>query len=405
MTGPARAIHRIARFELESGEVLHDLEHHYTLDGQLNEAGDNLVVVFHSLTGGPDPREWWPGVVGPGSPIDPARYAVLSTNLLGSCYGTTWRGAEGEAWPAITTRDMAALVGRLVQELGVRSVALATGGSLGGMVALEWAASFPALTRAVIAFAAPAAHTAQAIAWNHVQRRALEVAGEDGLELARMIAMISYRTAAEFQVRFGRERREDGRFQMQSYLDHQGEKLARRFELRSYRSLIDAMDTHDVGRDRGGIERALRQFHGRLIGAGIPGDLLYAEGDVLGWTVSAGAEYRAIHSPYGHDAFLLETGQVAALVREVLRGAGEMAGEVGCEVADDVASGAVDGVVSGVVSDTANEAVVGVVGQRSSEVASEAIGGIVDRAVNEVVKPAVHAARTSKVDAAEEGGL
>lgn len=340
-----RRIQRIPYFELESGVVLRDVEQHYTLDGELNEERDNLVVVFHSLTGEPTPREWWPGAVGSGTPLDPERYAILCPNLLGSCYGTTWRGVEGAAAgvhtdastgagahptrPAITTRDMARLIGALVEELGVRAVALATGGSLGGMVALEWAATFPVLSRAVVSFAAPAAHTAQAIAWNHIQRRALELAdgaaqegsatgAAAGLALARMVAMISYRSAAEFDARFGRDQREDGRFQMQSYLDHHGEKLVRRFDVASYRTLIDAMDAHDVARGRGDIGAALSAFRGHLVGVGVPGDLLYGEGDVRGWTEAAGAVYRAIHSPHGHDAFLLETGQVAAILADAL---------------------------------------------------------------------------------------
>lgn len=337
-----RRVQRIPRFELESGVVLHDLEQHYTLDGELNRDGDNLVVIFHSLTGEPTPREWWPGVVGPGAPLDPERYAILCPNLLGSCYGTTWRavrdggvrrnsrpgaGVDSDAddtaaRPTITTRDMARLIGLLVEELGAGSVALATGGSLGGMVALEWAATFPTRSRAVLSFAAPAAHTAQAIAWNHVQRRALElgeVAGaEAGLALARMVAMISYRTAAEFEARFARERRDDGRFQMQSYLDHHGQKLVWRFDTASYRTLMDAMDAHDVARGRGDVASALRAFRGHLVGVGIPGDLLYGEEDVRGWTEAAGATYRTIRSPHGHDAFLLETNQVAAIVAEAL---------------------------------------------------------------------------------------
>lgn len=324
MTTPATRVHHVARFELEDGTVLHDLEQAYTLDGELNAAGDNLVVVFHSLTGAPAPREWWPGVVGPGMPLDPARYAILCTNLLGSCYGTTFPRTPDGARPVVTTRDMARLVKLLVDDLGASSVALATGGSLGGMVALEWAASFPELTRTVIAFAAPAAHPAQAIAWNHVQRRAIELAGRDGLALARMIAMISYRSAAEFDQRFGREKRDDDYFQMRSYLDHHGMKLVERFDTESYLSLIDTMDSHDVGRGRGGVAAALRGFRGRLVGVGIPGDLLYSADDVRSWVDAAGGEYRTIESTHGHDAFLLEIDQVAAILEDLLEEPGLM---------------------------------------------------------------------------------
>lgn len=303
-------------FRLESGAVLERVEQAYTLTGELNAAKDNLVVVFHSLTGDADPLGWWTGVAGSGCVLDPATHAILCTNLLGSCYGTT----RPPAGVLVTPRDMARLVKRVVDDLGVRSVALATGGSLGGMVALEWAATFPSLTRAVVAFAAPAAHTAQAIGFNHVQRRILDAAGADGLAIARMAAMLTYRTAEEFEARFGRERRDDdGRFQVQSYLDHQGEKLVRRFDSVAYRTLLDAMDAHDVGRDRGGIAAALRAFGGELVGVGIPGDLLYRAEDVQAWTDAAGCRYEEIHSVHGHDAFLLEPARVAEILDSVLR--------------------------------------------------------------------------------------
>lgn len=309
---------RVARFALESGRVLEEVRQAYLLLGELSEARDNLVVIFHSLTGTADAADWWAEAVGPGKALDTTRWAVLCPNLLGSCYGTSGLPADA----AVTPRDMARLAARVVEALGVRSVALAAGGSLGGMVALEWAASFPALTRAVVAFAAPAAHTAQAIAFNHVQRTAIRLGGpEQGLALARMAAMLTYRTAGELQERFGRERRGDGRFQVQSYLDHQGEKLVRRFEAASYLALLDAMDAHDVGRGRGGEAAALRAFEGRLVGVGIPGDLLYAPEDVRRWTDACGAEYREILSDRGHDAFLLEGEQVGDILSDVLSGA------------------------------------------------------------------------------------
>lgn len=311
--------HRVPRFELESGTVLEDVVQAYHLDGELNAARDNLVVIFHALTGTPDAvGEWWRPIAGPGRVIDTDHYAVLCTNLIGSCYGTSHAPLPSGERPKVTTRDMARLIRLLVDELGVRSVAFAVGGSLGGMVALEWAASFPELTRSVVSIAAPAAHTAQAIGWNHVQRRVIEVAGEDGLAIARMVGMLTYRTADEFDARFGRELRPDGRFQAQSYLDHHGGKLLARFDVRSYLTLIDAMDAHDVGRGRGGVAAALRAFRGRLTGVGIPGDLLYRDVDVRSWTDAAGAAYREIHSIHGHDAFLLEPEQVERVLTEAL---------------------------------------------------------------------------------------
>ncbi|MEA2766673.1 MAG: bifunctional aspartokinase / homoserine dehydrogenase 1 [Gemmatimonadaceae bacterium] len=318
-----RRVQLLDRFELESGAVLRDIEQVYFLDGALNEARDNLVVVFHALTGSADAvGDWWRDVAGPDLAIDTNRYAVLCTNLLGSCYGTTGPSDPARRpFPEVTTRDMARLVGELVQSLHVPSVALAIGGSLGGMVAMEFAATYPALTRNVVVLAAPAQHPASAIAWSHIQRRAIAAAGDEGLEIARMIAMMTYRTAGELAARFGREERVGGGFAVARYLSRQGEKLRARFDSHTYLMLLDAMDSHDVGRGRGGVAHALSPVKGKIIGVGIPGDLLYDPTlDVRSWTEVAGAEYREIESQKGHDGFLLEGAQVSALLRELLGG-------------------------------------------------------------------------------------
>lgn len=313
--------HYVPRFALESGAVLEDVRLAYHLDGPPDAVHDDLVLVFHALTGSADAAgDWWRAVIGPGLAIDTDHRAVLCANLPGSCYGSTgpWEPAR-RPFPALTTRDMGGLAGRLVESLGVRSVALATGGSLGGMVALEWAASDPVRTRRTVAIAAPAAHTAAAIGWNHVQREAIRLAGpEAGLALARMIAMQTYRTPAEFEARFGREPREAGGYQVESYLAHQGRKLVDRFDAHSYVALTRAMDAHDVGRGRGGVAAALAPVGARLVGVGIPGDRLYAAEEVRAWTRAAGAQYVEIDSVYGHDAFLLEPDQVGAILADAL---------------------------------------------------------------------------------------
>jgi homoserine O-acetyltransferase len=354
MSTRERRYQRVGEFKLESGEVLRGVTQAYHLDGALNEARDNLVLIVHALTGSADAAgDWWAEAIGPGKTIDTERYAVLCTNLLGGCYGTTWEGTAGnreqgignsgqrharptnqrEGWgaePAITTRDQARLIQLLVDELGIESVALVTGGSLGGMVALEWTAQNPARARSVVVLAAPAAHTAYAIAWNHIQRRMIDAAGERGLEIARMIGMMTYRTPDEQAQRFGRGRTDEGDWTVGAYLDHHGRKLRKRFTVRSYRALTAAMDSHDVGAGRGGIPAALRRIEGRLIGVGIPGDLLYSVDDVRAWTEAAGAEYWEIRSIHGHDAFLLELEQVAEILEDALRSA-EPAGAGGYE--------------------------------------------------------------------------
>lgn len=334
MTTTVRALRTLVvpAFPFESGEVLHDLRLAYHLDGELNAARDNLVLVFHALTGTPDAAgDWWRRIIGPGLALDTARYAVCVPNLLGSCYGSSGpsdhpderikSGTPHRRFPAITPRDQARFAALLVESLGVTDVALAAGGSLGGMVALEWNATFRGCTRATVALAAPAAHTAHAIAWNAVQRACLDAAGDAGLAIARQISMIAFRSEREFEARFGRTRNADGRFNVQSYLAHQGRKLEARFDAATYRTLLDAMDAHDLGRDRGGLAHALRSLKGAVYAVGVQGDQLYSADVVRQWAELARAEYREIESNFGHDAFLLEHDQVGAILREALQAA------------------------------------------------------------------------------------
>ena len=327
MTAPPAPVrfHVTRRFALESGDVLRDVRQAYVLEGALNEKRDNLVLVFHSLTGSPETLGGWKGsVIGPGKAIDTDKWAVLCPNLLGSCYGTEFKRSRGrlgnaDAPPTITTRDQAHLIENLLNSLGVSSPALVTGGSLGGMVALEFAASFPARFGAAVVFAAPAAHTAWAIGWNHVQRRALEAGGpEAGLAIARMAGMLTYRTAGELEDRFGRQGGTDAPFAVQTYLARHGAKLVARFDANSYLALLGAMDAHDVGRGRGGSAAALAPVADRLTGVGIPGDGLYPEDVVKGWVHAASATYAELDSIHGHDGFLLEPDATGAILAGAL---------------------------------------------------------------------------------------
>lgn len=312
--------HHLASYTTQRGDVLRDVEQVYYLDGELSPERDNLVVIFHALTGSADAvGDWWSSVLGPELAVDTRKYAILCVNLVGSCYGSTGPADPARRpFPLIGTRDLAHLVKAVVDDLGVRRVRMAAGGSLGGMAAIEWAATFPELTDRTVVFAAPARHTAAAIGWSHIQRRMIAAGGEDGLEIARMVAMMTYRTAAEFDLRFGRDRNEDGSYSVESYLSRHGEKLRARFDIHSYLALLDTMDAHDVGEGRGGVEAALAPVGDRLVGVGIPGDLLYREEDVLQWVGACGAEYRQIHSIRGHDAFLLEPRQVGSILRHAL---------------------------------------------------------------------------------------
>ncbi|MBP7551630.1 MAG: alpha/beta fold hydrolase [Gemmatimonadaceae bacterium] len=304
---------------LECGEVLPHATMAYHLDGTLSPRRDNVVLVLHALTGSADALgDWWKGVVGPGLAIDTDRFAVLAPNLLGSCYGSSGPGTHGERFPALTTRDQARAIGVLLESLGIDHVALVTGGSLGGMVALEFVASFPGRAERAAVFAAPAATPAVAIGWSHVQREALRIGGEEGLQLARQVAMLTYRTPTGLRGRFGRLRGARGAFSVQEWLWAHGAKLDARFDRASYLALLDAMDTHDIGRGRGGIAERLRESGTALTGIGIPGDLFAPAEDVAEWVRAAGGTYRAIDSEHGHDAFLIETEAVARILRESL---------------------------------------------------------------------------------------
>ena len=307
-------------FPLECGEQLPHATVAYHLDGAMNAARDNVILVLHALTGTADAAgDWWKGIVGPGCAIDTDRYAVLAPNLLGSCYGTSGPSAAGDRFPAVTTRDMARALGVLLEALGVARVALVTGGSLGGMVALEFIASFPGRAESAVVFAAPAAQSAAAIGWVHVQREALRVGGVDGLKLARQVAMLTYRTPDGLRERFGRLRGAGGAFSVQQWLSAHGAKLDARFDRASYGALLDAMDSHDIGRGRGGTAERLRESATRLTGVGIPGDQCYPAEEVEEWVRAAGGTYRTIISVHGHDAFLIEQNRVGAILQEALR--------------------------------------------------------------------------------------
>lgn len=308
---------------LDSGERLAHIDVHFRLEGAINAAADNVVLVVHALTGTSEASSWWNDVIGSDRAIDPSRHAVLSANLLGGCEGTTGpSNAAPDALPPITTRDQARVLARLLDVLRVQTPLLVCGGSLGGMVTLEFAASFPERVRGAVCFAAPAAQTAQGLAWNAIKRRAITLGGaHNGLALARMIGMLSYRTPESLERRFGRTRSATDGFQVNEWLDAHGERLVARFDATSYGALIDAMDVHDVGRGRGGIAAALEPVADRLTGVGIPGDLLYPAECVREWTEASGATYIDLPSVHGHDAFLLETDRVSRILTHALNAA------------------------------------------------------------------------------------
>lgn len=321
------------------GRTLTGLRLRYRVLGDVTAAREHgWILVFHALTGSAEVEQWWGPLVGPGKPLDTARHAIVAANLLGSCYGSTgpreWAAEHEEPFPQFTPGDLAAAHIPLLEHLGVERVALATGGSLGGMVTLEWGRRSPVPVDRLVVFAAPAATSAQAIAWNTVQRMAIEAdpawrggrypPGQGptaGLAAARALAMITYRTGIEFDGRFGRvSSRTPGRFDVDHYLRRQGDKLVARFDAASYVALMQAMDLHDVGDLRAAAKETAARV-GTVIGVGVDSDLLYAAAEVRAWTdayraAGVDARYREIVSAAGHDAFLIEWDQVEAILRE-----------------------------------------------------------------------------------------
>jgi homoserine O-acetyltransferase len=309
-------------FDLESGQTLRDVHVAYHLDGTIDAARANVVLVHHALTGSADAvGDWWADCIGPGRAVDTTRWAVLSTNLLGSCYGTTGpRWDDGGTFPRITIRDQARLALEVVRRLDIRRVALVCGGSLGGMVTWETVALAPDLVEQAVVFAAPARQTALGAAWGACMRRALEIGGpQDGLALARMIGMVSYRASASLEAKHAPLDSPYDTPRVAEWLDAHGTRLVARFDAAAYRTLVDAMDTHDIWRGREAQRATLSaQLAARLTVAGIPGDLLYPAEDVWRDAAAIGARLGRIDSPHGHDAFLLEDDQVAAQLAAAL---------------------------------------------------------------------------------------
>ncbi len=307
---------------LECGEWLQHPTVAYHLDGHLAAHRDNVILVLHALTGSADAADdWWAGLIGPGAALDTDRFAVLAPNLLGSCYGSSGPKVGGDPFPQVTTRDMARAIASLAASLDVRRLVLVTGGSLGGMVALELVTTFPGFVGSAVVFAAPAAQPAAAIGWVHVQREALRLAGDAGLALARQVAMLTYRTPQGLRGRFGRLRTDRGAFGVQEWLRAHGARLDARFDRASYAALLDAMDAHDLGRGRAGVAERLRASGTALTGVGIPGDLFYPPEEVEEWVRAAGGTFRTLHSEHGHDAFLIERERVGRILRDALEAA------------------------------------------------------------------------------------
>lgn len=320
--------------ELESGETMEGFEIAYTTRGHLTTAKDNVIWVIHALTGDAKVEEWWSGLVGEDKFFDPSKHFIVCANLLGSCYGSTnplsRNPKTGKSYyydfPNLTTKDIAKSLELLRQDLGISTIHTIIGGSLGGQVALEWAYLLQEKVKHTIILASNAKTSAWTIGFNETQRMAIEAdstwgenrpdAGKRGLEAARAIAMLSYRHPEDFaNKQTDKEEKLDG-FRISSYLRYQGQKLANRFNAFSYWVLSKAMDSHDLGRGRGGVEKALAAIPSKVLAIGVDKDVLFLkeESQYIANHVQKGS-YKEIHSSAGHDAFLIEYEQLQYILR------------------------------------------------------------------------------------------
>lgn len=349
---------------LEAGVTLPNVRVAYETWGTFT--GGNAVLVEHAFSGdshalgpvaeGQVSPGWWGEVIGPGHWLDTNKWFVVCANVLGGCQGTTGPSsiAEdgkpwGSRWPRVTVRDQVSVETALANYLGIDSFASAMGGSMGAMRVLEWLIMQPGRLRSAMLSATAAVASADQVATNTTQIRAItndpkwhngdyydqSIGPITGMQLARQIAHINYRTEYELATRFGNDfqvsedpfgpgvtgrHHEAGRFAVQSYLDHHGVKLAKRFDAGTYVALTDCMNTHDIARGRGSVSDVLASINVPVVISGIDSDRLFPlyQQEQLATLIPTASLLRVVHSPYGHDSFLIENEMIGALVQETL---------------------------------------------------------------------------------------
>jgi homoserine O-acetyltransferase len=355
---------------LECGQVLAPIDIAYRTYGTLNDARSNAVLVCHALTGDqyvaePHPVTgkpgWWENVVGPGKPLDTARYFIICSNVLGGCMGSTGPQStrpDGTRWgpdfPPVTIADMVRAQAMLIDALGIERLFCAIGGSMGGMQVLQWVASYPQRVFAAVPIAAAAQHSAQNIAFNEVSRQAIAAdpdfhggryAAEGrvparGLAVARMMAHITYLSEAALSRKFGRRLRGadagatmfDDVFEVESYLRHQGSSFVRRFDANSYLTITRAMDWFDLAADHDGdLSRAFAGASTRFCLVSFSSDWLFptAQSRAIARALNgtaANVSFVEIDSDKGHDAFLLDEPDFFTTLAGFLSGCAEHAG-------------------------------------------------------------------------------
>lgn len=331
-------------FALERGGVLPDLEIVYHTYGRMNDDRSNVVWVCHALTANSDVADWWPGTVCEGGILDPERWFVICANVLGSPYGSTGpmsiNPASGKPWygdfPRLTIRDMVRAHSLLADALGIERVHTLVGSSVGGFQAIEWAVSEPDRFGRLALIATEAKASPWAIALDETQRMAITAdatwgepradAAQKGLAAARAIGLLSYRGPSGYNLT--QQDHEDPSCDAAgipedhracTYQRHQGDKLVRRFDAYSYMTTLDAFDTHDAGRGRGGIAAALGRITARTVVVGLTTDIIFLPEDMRRLaSMIHGARYAEIASPFGHDGFLVEAGKLREVIAPLM---------------------------------------------------------------------------------------
>jgi homoserine O-acetyltransferase len=370
----ARTTTQYADFEgitLESGLFLGPLRVAYETYGTLSAERDNAVLVVHALSGdahaaGMDESGrvgWWDGMIGPGKGIDTNKYFVICSNCLGGCKGTTGPPSinpstgkpHGRSFPLITIGDMVTVQAMLVEHLGIKKLVNVIGGSMGGMQALEWAVRYPEQVKSAAVIAATARLSPQGIAFNWVGRNAIYCdstrAAQDagfshvyqrpgrGLAVARMIGHITYLSEETMEEKFGRKLtlkdmdgfrynlaengREGGEFEIEAYLEHQGQAFMRRFDEDSYVIITKAIDRFDLEASHGDLITAFGKLTSKMLILSFSSDWLYPR--VMSLAIVRALQAARKHVsfveldfPYGHDSFLV-TAAMPTLTR-IVRG-------------------------------------------------------------------------------------
>ena len=326
-------------FELESGSALPELRIAYHTYGRMNAARDNVVWVCHALTANSEVADWWPHTVEKGRFLDPERWFVVCANILGSHYGTTGplhvNPATGRPWygtfPPFTIRDIVRAHRLLADALGVGRIAMLVGSSVGGFQAVEWAVMEPERIEGLALIATDAKASPWNIAIDETQRMAIEAdatwgeerpdAGMKGLAAARALGLLSYRGPEGYNLTQQDREENPVLHRACTYQRYQGEKLCRRYNAYSYHAILNAFDTHDVGRGRGGVEAARGKIRARTLVVGITTDIIFTPAEMrrLHGQIP-GSRYCEIDSPFAHDGFLVEYEQLNALLLPFMAG-------------------------------------------------------------------------------------